>query len=780
MSLFDPLGFASPVTIRAKQMLQEVWRRGTSWDDEIPDDLADQWAAWMLHLRSLNHVAIPRWYLHFSDARQLQLHIFTDASESAYSAVLYWRAIAPTGEISISLIIAKAKVAPLKLTSIPRLELQAAVMGTRLAEAVLHEHEQKPDSKTFWSDSRTVLTWIKTGSRSYKPYVAHRLAAIEDVSTVDEWRWVPTKLNVADDATRDVPVDFDKNHRWYKGPDFLYQSEGDWPQEATSPPNQEDTGEERVHHITVKDQLRLSEGLPEVTRFSNWDRLRLTTARVLQFIQLCKTATQHVNYKRTTKNADSDPDWRKNPKRAKPTQPVNVKERKNIKALPLSAELIARAENLLMRATQEETFWNEIEDLKNDRPISKESRLKQLSVTYTDGALRLRGRIQAAEDVPEHLKNPLVLDGNSQTVKLWIQAVHRRRNHVGVEATVNECRQQHWILRLRPTTRTIVRQCLLCRMKTQNPPYPRTGDLPLCRLAHHKRPFTYVGVDYFGPLYITVGRSHQKRYVAIFTCLTTRAVHLELAATLSTDSAIMALRRMMARRGKPAQIWSDNGTNLRGADKELRRALDAATAEEAAIRTISWRFIPPGAPFMGGAWERMVRSVKTALEATLHERFPSEEVLYTLLMEAEYSVNSRPLTHVSVSAEDPEALTPNHFLLGEPGHSPAPGNFTERDIATRASWRASQKLADVFWDRWLKEYLPDLQTRREPHGRGTAIRPGDLVKIVEENQPRNQWTRGKIAETYPGPDGIVRTVDVKTKTGTLRRPVRKLVTLNME
>ncbi|XP_075990323.1 uncharacterized protein LOC142985973 [Anticarsia gemmatalis] len=344
----------------------------------------------------------------------------------------------------------------------------------------------------------------------------------------------------------------------------------------------------------------------------------------------------------------------------------------------------------------------------------------------------------------------MVLDGNHPTVKLWVNSVHRQLHHAGVEATVNEYRQQYWVIRIRPVTRAILKRCLFYRMKTQVPPHPRTGDMPACRLAHHRRPFTYTGVDYFGPLSIAVGRTRQKRYVAIFTCLTTRAVHLEIAGSLTTDSAIMALQRIIARRGCPTEIWSDNGTNLKGADKELRQAIDAGTAREVSKRTISWRYIPPGAPFMGGAWERLVRSVKVALTVTLHERNPTEEVLSTLLSEAEYTVNSRPLTHVSVSAEDPEALTPNHFLLGGPGRVPQP------------------------------EYLPELQNRWEPHGREPAVHIYDLVQVVDPNLPRNIWLRGRVTTVYPGPDNIVRTVDILTKGGVLRRPVRKLVILPLK
>lgn len=602
---------------------------------------------------------------------------------------------------------------------------------------------------------------------------------------MNEWRWIPTKQNVADDATRDVPTAFSKTHRWFTGPDFLYQSEDSWPTETPASMRlavTEQTGEERVHHIATDRQQKLSEALPDVLRFSNWNRLCYATARVVQFIQLCRTATQKVHYKRTRKIASSDPDWKRsatNPKTA-----LRSEQRKSPsedrKFISVTAELLRTAEELLMRSSQEDSFQKEIEDIKKQKQISKDSRLHHLSVEYVNNALRLRSRIEAVQHVPEEFRKPLIVDGTHPTVKLWIQNIHRQLHHAGVEATVNECRQRYWILRVRPVTRTIVRQCLNCRMKSQVPPHPRTGDLPSCRLAHHKRPFTFTGVDYFGPLTVTVGRSHQKKYVAIFTCLTTRAIHLEIAGSLSTDSAIMALRRMIARRGCPTEIWSDNGTNLKSADRELRQAIDGATAEAAAKRTISWRFIPPGAPFMGGAWERMVRSVKTALTATLHERYPTEEVLSTLLAEVEFTVNSRPLTHVSVDAEDMEALTPNHFLLGGPARVPVPGNFDDRDIISRSSWRSAQRLADIFWTRWMREYLPDLQNRREPHGTGPEVKVGDLVQLTDPNLPRNVWLRGKVVATHPGPDRIVRTVDIKTKGGVLRRPVRRLVILPVE
>ncbi|CAH2085367.1 unnamed protein product [Euphydryas editha] len=285
----------------------------------------------------------------------------------------------------------------------------------------------------------------------------------------------------------------------------------------------------------------------------------------------------------TKKSALKDPDWKRTNKKLKTRQKIRVELEETLEVRPVSAELIRKAEDLFMRTVQEESFPNEVESIKDGKSFTRNSRLKQLSIECAERALRVRSRINAAEQLSTPSKNPMILDRNHHTVKLWIIAMLRTRHHTGVEATVNECRQHYWILRLRPVTRTLFPQCLHCRIRAAIPPHPRTGDLPACRLAHHQRPFTYTGVDYFRPLTVTVGRSQQKRYVAVFTCLTVRTIHLEIATSLSTDSVIMNLRRMKARRGQPAQIWSDNGTNLRGADNELRQAMDRATSSPSSL-----------------------------------------------------------------------------------------------------------------------------------------------------------------------------------------------------
>lgn len=785
MSIYDPLGLATPVTVQAKRILQDTWRSGIEWDAPLQPQQASAWKHWGQHVLRLPLLTVPRCYTHYTTARIRELHVFVDASSTAYATAVYWRVIDEFGAIHISLITAKGRVAPInKVISIPRLELQAAVMGCRLAETAQQEHDIKPTLRIFWTDSRTVLAWIRNGPQIYKPFVAHRIAEIHEHTKTNEWRWVPTKDNVADDATRDTPNDFTSEHRWLQGPAFLHDVPTAWPLEDTiTTLDPETKAEERICMITTTPSIL--EALPDVKRFSSWLRVIRVTGRILQFIKILRARLKinhepacTIAYKRTKKRNSFDPTWRRTTQKPSRVPKVVTNIQPERKLIPLDVLHLDQAKQLWIKAQQQEAFSKEIALIKQDHPLPTDSRLSKLAVKIDDeGILRLRSRIAAAINISEEQREPAILDGNHQWTRLYIAWVHRHLHHAGLSTTANEVRQYYWVLRLRYATRQEVKGCLTCRIRRTKPAQPSTGNHPPSRLAHGKRPFTFTGIDFFGPMTITVGRTHQKRYGVLFTCLTTRAVHLEIAGSLSSDSAIMALRRFIGRRGCPTELHSDNGTNLRGADIELQSAARQALAHEASVRFIRWQYIPPSAPFMGGAWERLVRSVKAALVVTLNERAPKEEVLSTLLVEIEHTINSRPLTHVSMDSDDPEALTPNHFLLGGPSRVPLPGAFIEADAAGRKDWRISQRLADIFWARWVREYLPELQHRREPRAKGGSIKVGDLVLIADGTLPRNSWPRGVVVNTYPGADGETRVVDVQTNKRILRRPTKKLAVL---
>lgn len=321
----------------------------------------------------------------------------------------------------------------------------------------------------------------------------------------------------------------------------------------------------------------------------------------------------------------------------------------------------------------------------------------------------MRGRIDAA-NVMADTKQPIILPRNHHVTHLIVDSYHLKYHHINHETVLNELRQKYVIPRLRQLLKFVRTRCRKCRNRTATPQAPEMAALPAARLASHTRPFTFVGVDYFGPMTVALGRRTEKRWAMIFTCLTVRAIHIELAYSLRGDSCIICLQNFIARRGTPQIIYSDNGSNLRGADNELKLLWEQVQINCNNWR-IDWRFNPPAAPHMGGSWERLVGSVKRILEQTMPTRNPTDELLHAYLIEAEHIVNSRPLTYVSLETCDDEALTPNHFLLGSSNGQKPPGEFTERDLINKKNWRKSQALADLFWKKWIAVYLPTL-TRR--------------------------------------------------------------------
>ena len=767
MSVFDPLGFLAHFTVKARILLQEVWRSEIGWDDEITTDLFKKWCLWLQELKNIPEVRIPRCYsLELNQASNVQLHLFCDASEKAFSAVAYLR-VETGNKIDVTFVMAKTRVAPLKAISIPRMELQAAVMATRLCKTIQEGHEIKINDYRFWSDSKTVLCWLRSDSRNFKPFVSHRVGEIQEGSEVSQWSWIPTAENVADDATRDgLPCEFGANSRWVNGPSFLKLPKEDWPREknnSESEVNEDDL--EKKNEIPCLVVTEMPDALPDISRFSSWLRLIRSTAWILRYIGNCEkkplqSATEKV-------------------RRSERNKIVTTQTRNLTELLPQEYET---AEKLWWKKCQFESFPEEIKSLKNGKPIHPSSRLATLSPYLEDGVLRIKGRTDLG-NIPESVKRPVILDPKHPFTRLLVQHYHKKANHNGQEYVVNELRQKYWILNIRVTVRSIWNACRICEIRRAKPKTPEMGQLPEFRLVRSLRPFETTGVDYFGPMEVTIGRRHEKRYGALFTCLTTRAIHLELADSLTTDSAIMAYRRFMSQRGCPKKMYSDNGTNFHGAATELKKALMeidwTKVQAEFGSRGTEWMFIPPAAPHMGGCWERLVRSVKVALSVTLKEKIPKEEVLRTLLAEAANIINSRPLTHVSVDPADKESLTPNHFLIGSSNGEPAPGKFSDADLCLRQQWRISQRLADMFWQRWVREYLPTLTRRTKWFKQTKPLKIGDLVLIADGNLPRNVWPRGLVVKVFYGPDGKVRVAEVKTQFGVYKRPVAKLCVLDV-
>lgn len=752
-SVWDPRGLLLPFSIRSKIILQNLNRMKCGWDDELRESDLREWREWYKEAEKLDEVEIPRALL--SQDKSIQetaLHVFCDASQEAYGACAYLRQEFEDGTVESRLVAGKGRVAPLKVQSICRLELMGALVAVRLAETLVSEMMTKIEKITFWSDSTTVLHWIHQMSSTYKAFVGNRVSEIHSIMSNLEailgagtvnWRYVPSESNPADDITRGQrPAELSVGHRYNDGPNFLYEVEELWPENKVQAPCEKDNESEKKKRWAGASQAK--EILLGWKKYSSLAKLRRVTAYVMRFAN-------------------------------------NTRAKKEARLIgPLTSTELRAAQNYLVKRAQVESFSEEIQCLEMGREVHKKSRIKSLDPKMEDGFLVVGGRLQKAHCLPYKARHPKIIDSHHELAQLIIEEMHHTYHHPPTEHLLNQIRQEYWIIHCRQTVRNVKFKCNYCYRQTVKPQEQRMGNLPECRLEPGMV-FRNTGVDFFGPMLVKERRSEVKVYGCLFTCLSTRACHLELVDDLSTDHFIMALKRFIARRGRPQSIYSDNGSNFVGADNELRKCIKQLDEERVqnfcAPRQIEWNFQPPSAPHFGGAWERLVQCTKKTLKAILANRIVSKVVLSTALAEAEGILNSRPITHVSNDAGDIEALTPNHFLLMRANPSYEDTDVSDREINSTKVWRQSQVLANFFWRRFTKEYLPSLTERKKWKEKKQNLKEGDVVLVAEPNQPRGVWPLGKIVSTYPGQDGMVRAVTVRTQTGEYKRPVTKLCLL---
>nr|XP_036677971.1 uncharacterized protein LOC118879094 [Drosophila suzukii] len=391
--------------------------------------------------------------------------------------------------------------------------------------------------------------------------------------------------------------------------------------------------------------------------------------------------------------------------------------------------------------------------------------------------------------MPYSARRPVILSHRHSLTDFIVRHFHAQMKHQNVDATIAQIRTRFWVTKMRRVLKEVISSCNECKLQRSRPMPPIMGPLPEDRLEAGGWPFKYTGLDYFGPLLVTVSRHREKRWVALFTCLTTRAIHLEMAHDLSTDSCITAIRNFVCRRGPVHRLRSDNGKNFVGADREAKRFGDVFETEriqsELSSRSIEWDFNCPSNPSEGGVWERMVQCVKRVLRHTLKEVAPRDHVLESFLIEAENVVNSRPLTHLPVDADQEAPLTPNDLLKGAANLPNTPGLDAElpKEGSTRKQWRIARMLRDRFWRRWVLEYLPTLVRREKWCRRTEPIRQGDMVFVCDPALPRREWRKGIVEEVYSGADGVVRRATVRVNDNglsrTMLRPVSKLAVLDL-
>ncbi|XP_055850540.1 uncharacterized protein LOC129915103 [Episyrphus balteatus] len=764
--LFDPLGWIAPCIIKAKLLMQQLWVDELSWDSTLPDALKISWLDLRNNLKKLEEIQIPRW-INFENSSLIQLHGFCDASEKAYAAVIYARVV-KDGEEVIHLIASKTRVAPIKSISLPRLELCAALLLAKLIHRISRSMQLETVDISAWSDSMITLAWIRGSPSLRTTFVANRVAEIQSLTETTIWHHVNGKENPADIVSRGLsPKDVIDSEMWWHGPPFLKNFVKD----------------ERKNVIPIETDLETKRtNLCSMTiPFSYQENVNISPSNIgnVVFSYLLNINPIIDKYSTLKRLVRSVAIWRRYFYIL-----LHKDSRKSLVTHPLQSDELISTQNQIIKFVQKECFPEEISSLENKKSIPKSSHIRSLNpFIASDGMLRVGGRLTNST-LSFNQQHPVILKNSHPFVKLLISDIHQSTLHGGQQIMMATIRNLYWITNVKRTIKSVIYHCVRCHRYNAKVQEQLMGSLPAERVIA-SRPFTNTGVDYAGPIEIKMWKGKcnkfSKGYIAVFVCMSTKAIHIELVSDLSSVAFIAAFRRFVARRGSCANMFSDCGTNFKGANNEMRKdskfissEWSSEVSEALAAQNTKWHFNPPSSPHFGGLWEAGVKSIKFHLKRTIGCSKLTFEEHTTLLAQIEACLNSRPLCPMSSDPDDLSVLTPGHFLIGAPLCTLPERNLMEHNINALNKWKYLQRLKQEFWKQWSSSYLHHLQQRPKWLNPKENLKVGDIVLVKEDNLPPSAWLLARVIELHPGADGFTRVVTIKTKNSILKRPISKL------
>ncbi|XP_039960282.1 uncharacterized protein LOC120774624 [Bactrocera tryoni] len=522
--LYDPLGLIGPVVAKAKIFLQHLWKEKLHWDESPPQAIQTEWLEICNQYKLITRFSFDR-YLLMPEA-EVQLHGFCDASEAAYGACIYIRA-ERGGHIRINLLCSKSRVAPLKPLTIPRLELCGALLLAELIAKVINSTHFKAKGVYCWSDSTTVLSWLRSEPANFNVFVANRINNIQTLTAGMVWSHVPTDSNPADVLSRGAsPKELLTMDLWKYGPPYLGLDQSNWPKSPLLP---------------TKD---LPEGRKRAFVFISTIDMSLNCKFVNSFEQLQRVYAYVYRFSRRAGMRFSGP--------------LKVRE-------------LQEGTFILIRMIQKAHLRDEYKALESKEAIKSSSEIRSL-VPFLDerGLLRVGGRLQYSNlDFPS--KHPIILPKRHPVTDAIISSFHWKLLHAGPQSLLASIRLQYWPIGGRKTVSRIINKCVRCFHVKPKLMEHLMGNLPSERVKCN-RAFLTTGVDFCGPFFYKSdvrNRAPIKCYICIFICFATKAVHLELVKDLATSSFLAALKRFICKRGRPQTIWSDNATNFVGAKNEL-------------------------------------------------------------------------------------------------------------------------------------------------------------------------------------------------------------------
>ena len=733
-TVYDPLGILNPLTVRARMIMQEVWKLKIDWDEVTPKEIKDSWESLKIELLKVDEIKFNRSTMVESG----DLHIFCDASVRAYGAAAYLR----EGN-QVTLLASKCKVAPLKTKTLPQLELTALLIGARMSDWIIETLDVRINNVYLWGDNEAVLQWVRN-LNSNKVYVKNRVAEIKQIQSKVKFstRYIATGENPADLLTRGLSLDQLKvSSLWWKGPHWLEEDSSKWPvQKPYLVSAMEITTE-------IGPQVESVKKIIDDEKYSDWLKLKNITNCVIKILK--------------------------------------------IRYPPFASELTAEIYWLRRAQTEHFPLIKELLRGKITKPSNHPSMKMIVDLNlYLDkqDVIRSKGRINNVSII-SYGQDLILASPLSHMIELYVRYVHERSLHIGVDQTLATLRQELWIPHARTLIKKVVYNCKTCKRIT-GPLMLQPGppQLPADRVRF-VRPFMNVGVDYSGAIMIkgeTKGNL-SKVYICLFTCMASRAVHLEIAPDNTAVTFVNLFRRFVATWGLPVTVTSDNAANFSlTANFLVQLAEDPEVINYFKVNDLKWHFIHPRSPWEGGFYERLIGVTKRCLKLAMHQKTFLYDDIVTLLKEVMTVVNNRPLTYISSTKEEIEPLTPNHLLHGR-RIIPLPSlehddNETSYENRGQLLEHYENKTCRVayFTKIWIEQYLASLRDRHYTENRTYVppVKVGDIV-IVENPASREFWPLGVILELLRDSVGIIRSAKVRTRGQVVIKTLNKMVLLEI-
>ena len=740
-SVYDPMGLITPVSIQAKVVAQSCWSLGIHWDPLVPEDIKIKWVAAVQDLKAALELQHPR-FIGMPLGDNVALHLFADAGEKSLGTVAYL----VNGD-STCMFTSKAKVCPLKFESftIPRKELVAISVAARLAKFIIMSVEGllSFSSVVLWSDSSNALTWTLSGVSHEQIFIRNRVDEINKIRDMFNMKlcYILTDNNPADCLTKHIPGALSSD-LWLKGPKILRNS-AEWSQ-YSPPKGKVDEVPVFVGNVTQSYSLKVG----NVSEMQTWNELLIATATSVLLKDEEELCAKHMD--------QAEFMW------FKELQSVHFSQEKQF----------------LFQLDGHATKDSYTKRIMREKKLMAPPLCINLNLFLdTKGIIRLYTSLGKCKHLSYDTKFPILLPRNDHVSKLLVRNYHVIDGHAGIGQTLSSVRTRFWIPKLGQMVPQIIKSCANCKIYfSQKYHVPSSPPLPEFRVSDVD-PFKFIGVDMTGHYFVKVGTETVKRFIILFACCFSRAIHVEIAEDASAEAFARCFLRFVARRGSPKLLVSDNGSNLVHFSKDLLSISNASFTKDLLIKErVEWQFIPVRAAFMGGMYERLIGIFKTVIKRSIGQSLLTLDEFSTVCAYAEASCNDRPLYYVSRQDTGTFPLTPNMLIFGrnlrqcsvdcsvsdlaDPDYE-----FGQPGHLNKACKRLKSTLIH-FRKIWVNEYLVSLRERDQMRNKGSPSTKYMLVPSVGDVVVFDSGSLlkvGKIKELIPSEDKEIRKVKVESE-----------------